>query len=63
MHKVILEVKDEAAILALAETLKQANIDHYLWNELPENIPTALALKPYEKSFLQPYLRKYKLFK
>ncbi|KAF6211677.1 hypothetical protein GE061_012191 [Apolygus lucorum] len=50
MHKVVLEVPTEAALNALAEKLKENNIDHKLWMEQPENIPTCLVVKPYPKT-------------
>ncbi|KAK8505444.1 hypothetical protein V6N13_045881 [Hibiscus sabdariffa] len=50
MHKVTLEVKGEIQILNLAEKLSAGGIDHKLWIEQPENIPTCLATKPYPKS-------------
>ena len=34
-----------------------------LWIEQPENIPTAVALKPYPRSVVAPLLKKYQLFK
>ena len=34
-----------------------------LWIEQPENIPTAIALKPYPRSKVAPLLKKYQLFK
>ncbi|XP_073480950.1 putative peptidyl-tRNA hydrolase PTRHD1 [Aquarana catesbeiana] len=63
MHKVVLEVPDEVTLTGLAETLKQANIDHKLWTEQPENIPTCIALRPYRKEEVHPYLKRFKLLK
>lgn len=63
MHKVCKEVKGEAQLLTLAEKLKAEGILHKLWTEQPENIPTAIALKPYPRSRVAPMLRKYQLFK
>uniref|UniRef100_A0A146LYL8 peptidyl-tRNA hydrolase n=3 Tax=Lygus hesperus TaxID=30085 RepID=A0A146LYL8_LYGHE len=63
MHKVVLEVPTEAALNALAEKLKENNIDHKLWMEQPENIPTCLVVKPYPKTEVQNYFKKFKLFK
>ena len=45
MHKICLEVKDEQELRQLSATLTENNIKHKLWIEMPENIPTALALK------------------
>ncbi|GAA0170428.1 hypothetical protein Leryth_020793 [Lithospermum erythrorhizon] len=63
MHKVTLEVKGEAQILTLTEKLKENSIDHKLWIEQPENIPTCLATKPYPKSIVSSYFRRLKLCK
>eukprot|EP00731_Ephydatia_muelleri_P010374 Em0005g960a len=71
MHKVVLEastfitcvVNDEADLLALASSLRGGEVDHKLWMEQPENIPTCLATKPYPKSCVQDYFKKFKLFK
>ncbi|XP_044516957.1 putative peptidyl-tRNA hydrolase PTRHD1 [Gracilinanus agilis] len=63
MRKVVLEAPDEAALMALAETLKQNNIDYMLWLEQPENIATCIALRPYSKGEVNPHLRKFKLLK
>ncbi|XP_068928089.1 putative peptidyl-tRNA hydrolase PTRHD1 [Petaurus breviceps papuanus] len=63
MRKVVLEAPDEAALMALAETLKQNNIDYMLWLEQPENIATCIALRPYFKGEVNTHLRKFKLLK
>lgn len=63
MHKVILEVPDETSLNNLRLTLTNENIDHKLWVEQPENIPTCLATKPYPKDKVQSYFKKYKLLK
>ena len=63
MHKVILEVPSEEALRSLSQKLTDAQIDHHLWQELPEEIPTALATKPDTKETLRPYFKKCKLFK
>lgn len=63
MHKVVLEAKDEAALLKLCEKLKENEIQHKLWIEQPENIPTCLALKPYTKDTVHKYLKHLKLLK
>lgn len=59
----VFQAADEAALSSLSETLTQADVAHKLWMEQPENIPTALALKPYPKEAVQPLLRKFKLLK
>ncbi|XP_016098126.1 putative peptidyl-tRNA hydrolase PTRHD1 [Sinocyclocheilus grahami] len=63
MHKVVLQAPDEASLSALSSTLLEKDIAHKLWMEQPENIPTCLALKPYPKETVQPFLKKLKLFK
>ncbi|KAG0463172.1 hypothetical protein HPP92_021648 [Vanilla planifolia] len=63
MYKVTLEVKGEAQIKNLAEKLKADGIEHKLWIEQPENIPTCLATRPYPKSLVSSYFKKLKLCK
>ncbi|KAE8658663.1 putative peptidyl-tRNA hydrolase PTRHD1 [Hibiscus syriacus] len=63
MHKVTLEVKGETQILNLAEKLSAGGIDHKLWIEQPENIPTCLATKPYPKTVVSSFFKKLKLCK
>ncbi|XP_067844568.1 putative peptidyl-tRNA hydrolase PTRHD1 [Heptranchias perlo] len=63
MHKVVLEAADELILTKLSETLKEANIDHKLWIEQPENVATCLALKPYPKDQVQRLLKKLRLLK
>ncbi|KAI7799956.1 putative peptidyl-tRNA hydrolase PTRHD1 [Triplophysa rosa] len=63
MHKVVLQAPDEASLTTLSNTLCEKSIAHKLWMEQPENIPTCLALKPYPKDTVQPFLKKFKLFK
>ncbi|XP_056125203.1 putative peptidyl-tRNA hydrolase PTRHD1 [Rhinichthys klamathensis goyatoka] len=63
MHKVVLQAPDEASLSTLSSTLREKDIAHKLWMEQPEDIPTCLALKPYPKETVQPFLKKFKLFK
>ena len=63
MHKVVKECKGEPQLKTLAEKLTAEGIAHKLWIEMPENIPTAIALKPYPRSRVVPLLKKYQLFK
>ncbi|XP_076296917.1 putative peptidyl-tRNA hydrolase PTRHD1 [Lasioglossum baleicum] len=63
MHKIILEVPDETSLNTLCAQLKDNDIQHKLWIEQPENIPTCLAVKPYPKNKVQSYFKKYKLLK
>ncbi|XP_055543092.1 putative peptidyl-tRNA hydrolase PTRHD1 [Wyeomyia smithii] len=61
MHKVVLEAPDADKLLGLGEVLKQNEIEHKLWIEQPENVPTCIALKPYKKEDVQKYVKKFKL--
>ncbi|KAM6324019.1 putative peptidyl-tRNA hydrolase PTRHD1 [Aegotheles albertisi] len=63
MRTVVLEAPDEAALTALAETLREQSIDHELWMEQPENVATCLALRPYPKDQVHQHLKKFKLLK
>uniref|UniRef100_A0A8V0Y6H3 peptidyl-tRNA hydrolase n=1 Tax=Gallus gallus TaxID=9031 RepID=A0A8V0Y6H3_CHICK len=58
MRTVVLEAPDEAALTALAQTLQQHSIDHEVWTEQPENVPSCLALRPYPKDQVHPHLKK-----
>ncbi|ESO09213.1 hypothetical protein HELRODRAFT_73817 [Helobdella robusta] len=62
MHKIVLEIQDQKTLEDLSSVLTQNNIDHKLWVEQPENIPTCLALKPYPKEEVQKHFKKLKLF-
>ncbi|CAH8616586.1 unnamed protein product [Heterobilharzia americana] len=61
MHKVVLGVDNAEQLESFASKLKDADIDYYLWVEQPENISTALATRPYEKSKIQPHFKELKL--
>lgn len=63
MHKVVLEVKDEAALRALSTRLDEAKVLHKTWVEQPENIATSLATRPDMKSKLAPHFKKLQLAK
>lgn len=63
MHKVVLEAPNETSLIELKDKLIEANINHKLWIEQPENIPTCLVAKPYPKEEVQRYFKKFKLFK
>ena len=63
MHKVVLEVKDEAALRALSMKLDEAQVLHKCWIEQPENYATSLATKPDLKSKLAPHFKKLSLSK
>ncbi|XP_060066029.1 putative peptidyl-tRNA hydrolase PTRHD1 [Ylistrum balloti] len=63
MHKVVLEANNEESLMALAEKLKAENVDHKLWIEQPEDIPTCIATRPYQKDLIQSHFKKFKLMK
>jgi peptidyl-tRNA hydrolase len=64
MHKIILSVDGgENEFNELSNILKQNSIEHYLWIEQPENIPTAIAVKPYYKKDIEHLFSKYKLYR
>ncbi|NWY93647.1 PTRD1 hydrolase, partial [Loxia curvirostra] len=63
MTTVVLEAPDENSLLDLAKLLKEKGVDHKVWMENPEGIPTCLALRPYPKNLVQPHLRNFKLLK
>ena len=45
------------------DALRAAQVPHKVWLEQPENLPTAIALKPSPRSAVAPLLKKYQLFK
>ncbi|XP_050169337.1 putative peptidyl-tRNA hydrolase PTRHD1 isoform X2 [Myiozetetes cayanensis] len=61
MRTVVLEAPDEAALAALGATLRELRIDHRAWTELPEGVPTRLALRPYPREQVQKHLRGLRL--
>lgn len=64
MHKVVLSVEGgENEMNEISNLLKQNSIEHYLWIEQPENIPTAIAVKPYYKKDIEQFFSKYKLYR
>ncbi|EFJ46940.1 hypothetical protein VOLCADRAFT_92398 [Volvox carteri f. nagariensis] len=63
MRKVVLEVKDEAQLRKLSDQLNAAGIGHKLWVEQPEDFPTCLATRPYTKSQVASYFKKFQLSK
>ncbi|KAG2495530.1 hypothetical protein HYH03_006473 [Edaphochlamys debaryana] len=63
MRKVVLEVKDEAALRKLSEALTAGGIQHKLWVEQPEDYPTCLATRPYLKSQVGAFFKKFQLSK
>ncbi|NXS31716.1 PTRD1 hydrolase, partial [Pomatostomus ruficeps] len=63
MRTVVLEAPDEDSLKDLAEVLRRNGVDHRVWTEHPEGIPTCLALRPYPKNQVQQHLRQLKLLK
>ena len=60
---VLFQIKDEATLKELSQTLRSESIDHKLWMEQPENVATCLASKPYPKDSVQKHFKQFKLFK
>ena len=56
-----IQVDSEQELSSLASTLEKEGKDFKLWVEQPENYPTCLATKPYPKTDIQLYFKKYKL--
>jgi len=63
MRKVVLKCSNDEELNQLATVLTENKVDHKLWVEQPENITTCLVTKPYEKTQVQSYFKKFKLFK
>ncbi|KJP86951.1 hypothetical protein AK88_03350 [Plasmodium fragile] len=63
MHKVILRIEDTNEIKNLSSILEGACLKYKIWTEFPENIQTAVALKPYYKDTVKEYLKKYPLLR
>ena len=64
MHKIVLSVEgDETNLTELSSLLKENSVEHHLWIEQPENIPTAIAVKPYYKHNVEQFFSKYKLYR
>ena len=58
-----LQAKSEEQLKNLSDKLTENKVDHKLWIEQPENIPTCIATKPYPKAEIQGNFKKFKLFK
>ncbi|XP_071451640.1 putative peptidyl-tRNA hydrolase PTRHD1 [Hetaerina americana] len=63
MHKVVLQVPSEESLRQLAKSLQEGGVDHKVWIEQPENIPTCVVTKPYPKPKVQKYFAEFQLFK
>jgi hypothetical protein len=60
---VVLEIKGQPQLLALAEKLTGAGVAHKLWVEQPEDFPTCLATAPATKADVGSHFKKLKLCK
>jgi Peptidyl-tRNA hydrolase PTH2 len=60
---ICLQAPNDMALQELSNILTEASVQHKLWIEQPENIPTCLATKPCPKQDIQKYFKKFKLFK
>lgn len=63
MHKCVLGIENQDALMELHKNLTDNSIIHKLWVEQPENFPACLALKPYEKEVVQDYFKDLKLMR
>ncbi|PAA81177.1 hypothetical protein BOX15_Mlig017504g1, partial [Macrostomum lignano] len=63
MHKVVLGASSEAELTSLSQTLTANGVEHKLWIEQPENYPTALAVRPYNKTDVQALFKQFKMLK
>lgn len=57
------QADDEESLKTLSENLTEESIKHKLWVEQPENIVTCLAIKPYLKETVFPFVKAFKLLK
>ncbi|CAL4172946.1 unnamed protein product, partial [Meganyctiphanes norvegica] len=62
-REVVLGIDSETKLRNLSSKLEEASVDHKLWIEQPEDIPTCLVTKPYLKEEVQKHFKKLKLFK
>ncbi|SCP05158.1 peptidyl-tRNA hydrolase PTRHD1, putative [Plasmodium ovale] len=63
MHKVILKIDDTNELKNLASILDKESMKYRIWTEYPDNVMTALAVKPYYKITVKNYFKKYALLK
>eukprot|EP00049_Salpingoeca_infusionum_P023572 m.12862 g.12862 ORF g.12862 m.12862 type:complete len:172 (+) comp5876_c0_seq2:191-706(+) len=62
LTKAVVQVRNEAKLRNLSAKLTEKGVQHHLWLELPENIPTAIATVPTRKSNVDKAVRKLQLF-
>lgn len=63
MHKIVLQINDTKELQHISSVLDKNSLKYKLWVEQPENIITALAVKPYHRDFIKDYFKKYPLLK
>ncbi|CAL5979124.1 Aminoacyl-tRNA_hydrolase [Hexamita inflata] len=63
MHKVVLGTESNEEFQQIILNLKNSNIDYYEWLEQPENLVTAIALRPYTKEDVAKFFKDLKLLK
>lgn len=63
MHKIILKADGKEDLLKIQAKLDEANIEHHLWIEQPENVPTCLAVAPQPKPLVQAIFKHLKLLR
>ncbi|KCV70120.1 hypothetical protein H696_03581 [Fonticula alba] len=63
MRKVVLVAKSEEKLLGARDALTAAGLDHIVWTELPEDLPTAIATRPYPRAQFGNTLRSLPLFR
>jgi hypothetical protein len=61
--QVVLEARSLEQLRNLASKLEESDVKHKLWIEQPENFATALATKPYPRSQVSQYFKKFNLCK
>ena len=57
----VLGIESEEKLKNLTEKLNESKIDHIVWIEQPENIPTCVVLKPNEKENVKKIVKKLRL--
>lgn len=65
MHKIVLDAgaAGEAALRELSAALDAAGVQHKLWIEQPEGIPSCLATAPGRRGALKPHFAQFKLLR
>jgi peptidyl-tRNA hydrolase len=63
MHTVVLEAKNEDSLIRLAGVLEDADNDHVVWREQPEDFVTAIAAAPYPRDDVRDLFKMFKLMK